>query len=74
MLGPAPMAIAVHGGSVLLRRARIADLTQASGAAFRSITDGWVVGIGQGSSATSMIMHTTNGGRTWQRQFRMGSG
>jgi photosystem II stability/assembly factor-like uncharacterized protein len=74
MLGPAPMAIALHGGSVLLRRSRITDLTEATGAAFLSIREGWVVGIGQGSNATSMIMHTADGGRTWQAQFRMGSG
>jgi photosystem II stability/assembly factor-like uncharacterized protein len=74
MLGPAPLDIAMDGGATLIHRGRVADLTEATGASFRSISDGWVVGIGQGSRPTSMIMHTTNGGRTWQTQFRMGSG
>jgi len=74
LLGPAPMDIALHGGSVLLRRGRIARLGQASGAAFVSADDGWVTGIGQGSHAASMIMHTADGGRTWQDQYEMRSG
>jgi photosystem II stability/assembly factor-like uncharacterized protein len=74
LLGPAPLDIAMDGGATMMRRGRIAHLTQPTGAAFRSVSDGWVVGISQSRRATSMIMHTTNGGRTWQAQFRMDSG
>ena len=59
---------------MLIRRGRIANLTEATGAAFLSVSDGWVVGISQSRRVTSLIMHTTDGGRTWQPQFRMGSG
>ena len=74
LLGPAPLDIALDGGAMLIRRGRIPNLTEATGAAFLSVSDGWVVGIGQSRRVTSLIMHTTDGGRTWQPQFRMGSG
>jgi hypothetical protein len=74
MLGPAPLDMATRGGATMIRRGRVAGLTEATGAAFLSVSDGWVVGIGQGSHAASMIMHTANGGRTWQTQYSTGSG
>jgi hypothetical protein len=74
MLGPAPLDIALRGGAVLIRRGSIPYISQATGAAFLSVSDGWVVGISQSHRVTSLIMHTTDGGRTWQPQFRTGSG
>ena len=79
LLGPAPMDVALHGGTVLLRRGRISQLTQADGAAFITASDGWVVGTqtsypASGSSAgrtITMIMHTADGGRSWQRQYAL---
>lgn len=75
--GPAPMDIALHGGAVLLRRGRVGQLTQATGAAFITASDGWVVGVqtrypasGAGTGRTiSLIMHTADGGRSWQVQY-----
>ncbi len=74
LAGPAPLDIAVRGGAVLIQRGRIADLMQATGAAFLSVNDGWVVGISQGRRVTSRIMHTADGGRSWQQQYTLGSG
>src|SRR5258708_6972268 len=59
------------------RRGRISQLTQATGAAFVTASDGWVVGTqtsypASGSSAgrtISRIMHTADGGRSWQEQY-----
>jgi hypothetical protein len=72
--GPVPMAAATRGGAVMLHGPSVAELGQATGAAFVTGNDGWVVGIGQGSHATSMIMHTADGGRTWQTQYSTVSG
>jgi hypothetical protein len=74
LLGPAPLDIALRGGATLLRHGRIAGLTQATGAAFRSVHDGWVVGIREGARVTSLVVHTADGGQTWQTQFRLSSG
>ena len=71
---PAPMDIAQHGGTRLLPGRSVTALTRATGAAFLSVNDGWVVGIHQPTGATSMIMHTVDGGRSWQVQYTMGSG
>ncbi len=78
--GTAPMDIATDGGAVLLRRGVIARLAEANGAAFVTADDGWVVGTqtryplsGQGRERTvSRIMHTTDGGRSWQVQYAVG--
>ena len=69
LLGPVPMDVALHGGAVLLRRGRIGQLSQATGAAFVSASDGWVTGISQARQRISVIMHTTDGGRSWQEQY-----
>ncbi|MGN6793070.1 MAG: WD40/YVTN/BNR-like repeat-containing protein [Streptosporangiaceae bacterium] len=71
LLGPAPLVLALGGGAHLIRRGRIANLSQATGAAFLSASDGWVVGINQGRSVTSFIMHTADGGMSWQAQYRL---
>ena len=77
--GTAPVAIATNGGAVLLRRGNVGDLGLANGAAFVSADEGWVVGTqtryptattSQGPGITvSRIVHTTDGGRTWQVQY-----
>ncbi len=69
LLGPVPMDIALHGGAVLIRRGRISQLSQATAAAFVTASDGWVTGIRQASQRISVIMHTTDGGRSWQEQY-----
>ncbi len=80
--GTAPMDLAAHGGTMLLRRGLVARLAVASGAAFVTAEDGWVVGTqtsypltsGPGSApkTVSRIMHTADGGRTWQVQYALG--
>jgi photosystem II stability/assembly factor-like uncharacterized protein len=74
LLGPAPLVIALDGGAKLVRRGRIANLMEATGAAFLSVDDGWVVGIRQGTARVSLIMHTADGGKTWQEQYSTSSG
>jgi len=71
LLGPAPMDIALRGGAVLLRRGRVAQLSQATGTAFVTASDGWVVGVRQARRTVSVIMHTADGGRTWQPQYAL---
>jgi photosynthesis system II assembly factor YCF48-like protein len=78
--GTAPMDIATSGGAVLTRRGVVAQLEQANGAAFVTADDGWVVGTqtrypANGPSrgrTVSRIMHTADGGRTWQVQYVLG--
>jgi photosystem II stability/assembly factor-like uncharacterized protein len=77
--GTAPLVIATKGGSVLLRRGNVGGIELANGAAFVTASEGWVVGTqtryptavtSQGPGITvSRIMHTTDGGRTWQVQY-----
>lgn len=71
---PAPMDIALHGGTRLVPGRSVAGLTRATGAAFLSVNDGWVLGIRQGRGTVSMIMHTADGGRTWRAQYTLRSG
>ncbi|HEX9034299.1 MAG TPA: hypothetical protein VF834_20840, partial [Streptosporangiaceae bacterium] len=78
--GTAPLDVATGGGASLLARGPVGQLTQATGAAFLSVSDGWVVGTqtsypASGGSPTSVsrIMHTADGGRTWQAQYVLNS-
>ncbi len=59
---------------MLIQRGTIPDITQATGAAFLTVSDGWVVGLSQGRHVTSRILHTGDGGRTWQVQYTISSG
>ena len=81
--GTAPVDLAARGGTVLLHRGLVASLAEANGAAFVTAADGWVVGTqtsyplsasGSGSApkTVSRIMHTADGGRTWQVQYALG--
>jgi len=72
LLGPAPMDVALSGGTVLLRRGRIGELSQAMAAAFVTASNGWVVGIRQAGRTVSMVMHTADGGRSWRVQYTLG--
>jgi photosystem II stability/assembly factor-like uncharacterized protein len=70
--GTSPMAIATRGGRTFDRVGNVGHLEFASGAAFLSTSDGWVVGevIHYGKhTATWKIVHTTDGGRTWTTQY-----
>src|SRR5262249_39172477 len=77
--GTAPVVIATGGGAVLLRRENVGGLEQATGAAFVTADQGWVVGTqtrypaaitSQGPGITvSRIVHTANGGRPWRVQY-----
>jgi photosystem II stability/assembly factor-like uncharacterized protein len=68
------MDTALRGGAILLRRGRIARLSQATAAAFVTVGDGWVTGIRQARRAVSVVMHTTDGGRTWRVQYLLPAG
>ena len=79
--GIAPMDIATHGGAVLLRRGLVGKLAEANGAAFVTADDGWVVGTqtsyplsstGGAPKTVTRIVHTADGGRTWQVQYALG--
>jgi hypothetical protein len=75
--GTAPLVIANQGGAMLLRPGNVADIAQANGAAFVTPNDGWVVGTqtryprnGPDRGITvSRIVHTADGGRSWQVQY-----
>ncbi len=70
--GTVPWLIATaHGG--LSRRGNVADLSQAAGASFLTSSVGWVVGgLNNGATVTARIMHTDDGGRSWQVQYQAG--
>jgi Photosynthesis system II assembly factor YCF48 len=81
--GTAPMDVAAHGGTVLVRRGLVGQLAEANGAAFVTADDGWVVGTqtsyplsssgsGRAPKTVTRIMHTADGGRTWQVQYALG--
>ena len=61
-----------RGYSSRVRRGRIGQLSQATGAAFVTASDGWVVGIRQASRTIAVIIHTADGGRTWRVQYTLG--
>lgn len=78
--GTAPMDLAQDGGAVLAPRGRVRGLTVANAAAFVTLDNGWVVGTQityhTSSSATTStlinrIVHTWDGGRTWQVQYTL---
>jgi hypothetical protein len=69
--GPAavPMDIALRGGTDLLRRGQVGELSYATGTAFVSASDGWVTGLLPAHRTVSVLEHTADGGRTWQVQY-----
>lgn len=74
--GTSPLVLAADGGRVLDRPGVIGDITYASGVNFATTEQGWAVGTlwtdtkQHGSEPGPMrVVHTTNGGRTWQVQY-----
>jgi hypothetical protein len=73
--GTAPLDLATASGSALQHRGNVAGITLADGASFVTPSTGWVVGAltkySSGGQARSLakIMHTDDGGLTWQVQY-----
>ena len=78
--GNAPMDVASDDGIVLTFRGNIVGITDATDASFLDPNEGWVVGIDTVGATTpgqnvpdpvtySQIVHTSDGGRTWQTQY-----
>lgn len=73
--GTAPWVLATAAGSALQHKGNVADITRANGASFLTASTGWVVGAltrdSPGGQARSQekIMHTNDGGLTWQVQY-----
>jgi photosystem II stability/assembly factor-like uncharacterized protein len=64
------------GGAHLNKGGVVAHLTDAIGASFVTVNDGWVIGVDQtpdqgnnAGPAFLRIEHTTDGGRTWTTQY-----
>jgi photosystem II stability/assembly factor-like uncharacterized protein len=63
------------GGADSSKQGYVSDMTQAYGVAFVSSSQGWVIGTDQtvaGQNANYVIEATTDGGRTWTRQYQTG--
>jgi hypothetical protein len=70
--GTSPWLIASADGS-LSRRGDVADINFASAASFVTSSQGWVLGLyGIGSAAQYRVVHTSDGGHSWQVQYRTG--
>jgi photosystem II stability/assembly factor-like uncharacterized protein len=70
--GAAPLEMVTGGGAGRSMRGDVGGVTQAYGAAFISATQGWVIGTDQtsaGKQGDYAIEATTDGGRTWSRQY-----
>jgi len=70
------METTTDGGAHLSKRDVVANLTDATGASFVTVNDGWVVGDDQapdqGNNAGPKFLRierTTDGGRTWTTQY-----
>jgi len=73
MGGVAPLDM-VTDGSELAQEGNVSGLSQAYGAAFISVAQGWVVGTDQtaaGKPGDDVIEATGNGGRTWTREYQV---
>jgi photosystem II stability/assembly factor-like uncharacterized protein len=74
-LGAAPLEMVTGGGAGLSMRGNVGGVTQAYGVAFVSATQGWVIGTDQtspGKRGDYVIEATSDGGRTWTRQYAAG--
>jgi photosystem II stability/assembly factor-like uncharacterized protein len=74
-LGAAPLEMVTDGGAGRSMLGGVGGVTQAYGAAFVSPTQGWVIGTDQtspGKQGDYAIEATTDGGRTWIRQYTVG--
>lgn len=74
-LGAAPLEMVTGGGAGRSMRGNVGGVTEAYGAAFVSATQGWVIGTDQtspGKKGDYAIEATSDGGRTWTRQYSAG--
>ena len=69
--GIAPWGLALGNGANLLRKGAVGGgINQAIGASFLSSSLGWVVGTTRsGSKIANCIVHTADGGSSWQVQY-----
>jgi photosystem II stability/assembly factor-like uncharacterized protein len=69
--GSAPWGLALGGGAKLIRAAAaVGGINYAFGASFITASEGWVVGtIRSGRTIISRIVHTADGGGSWQVQY-----
>jgi hypothetical protein len=72
--GTAPWGLALGGGAKLIREgAAVGGINQALGASFLSASEGWVVGTTRsGRTIADRVVHTANGGDSWQVQYAAG--
>jgi photosystem II stability/assembly factor-like uncharacterized protein len=73
--GAVPLEMVTGGGKDRSMRGNVGGITQAYGGAFISTTQGWVAGTDQtvpGHQGNYAIEATTDGGRTWTRQYQAG--
>jgi photosystem II stability/assembly factor-like uncharacterized protein len=73
--GAAPLEMVTGGGAGRSMVGDVGGVTQAYGAAFVSATQGWVIGTDQtspGKQGDYAIEATSDGGRTWTRQYTAG--
>ncbi|HEX8005677.1 MAG TPA: hypothetical protein VF482_04525, partial [Trebonia sp.] len=74
-LGAAPLEMVTGGGAGHSMRGNVGGVTQAYGVAFVSATQGWVIGTdqtGPSKRGDYVIEATSDGGRTWTRQYAAG--
>ena len=65
----APMDIATDNGMKLSSSRNVTGIYQPTGVAFVSGDRGWVIGVSVPTGRSSVIEATSNGGRTWTRQW-----
>jgi photosystem II stability/assembly factor-like uncharacterized protein len=73
--GAAPLEMVTGGGAGRSMLGDVGGVTQAYGTAFVSATQGWVIGTDQtspGEQGDYAIEATSDGGRTWTRQYTAG--
>lgn len=73
--GAAPLEMMTGGGAGHSMRGDVGGVTHAYGVAFASATQGWVIGTDQtdpGKRGDYAIEATSDGGRTWTRQYTAG--
>jgi photosystem II stability/assembly factor-like uncharacterized protein len=69
--GTAPWDLAANSGH-LTKKGDVGGLTYATGASFLTPGQGWVVGEVWGTHDVQRIVHTADGGATWQVQYSSG--
>jgi hypothetical protein len=67
--GAAPLGMAASGGAKLTKDGNVSGISVPEAVAFISPSQGWIVGQTL-PSGDFVIVATTDGGRTWTRQYR----